>query len=103
MARVDQFMAELQQPHPVLQPVVEGSDEPQAERLMAAAGDYRYWLEEMRHFKPHTLSEPEEKIINIKNVTGFSALNNLYDSITNRYTFKMEVDGEEQRADPRRS
>ncbi len=41
-----------------------------AERLMAGAGDYRYWLEEMRHFKPHTLTEPEEKIINIKNVTG---------------------------------
>ena len=50
----------------------------------------------MRHFKPHTLSEPEEKIINIKNVTGASALNMLYDSITNRYTFKVEVDGEDK-------
>ena len=37
-------------------------------------GDFRYWLEEMRHFKPHTLTEAEEKIINIKNVTGASAL-----------------------------
>ena len=65
-----------------------------AERLMKNAGDYRYWLEEMRHFKPHTLSEPEEKIINTKNVTGVNALNTLYDSITNRYVFKVEVDGE---------
>ncbi|MDZ4159526.1 MAG: M3 family oligoendopeptidase, partial [Anaerolineaceae bacterium] len=64
-----------------------------AERLMEGSGDYRYWLEEMRHFKPHTLSEPEEKIINIKNVTGVNALNMLYNSITNRYTFKVKVDG----------
>jgi oligoendopeptidase F len=63
-------------------------------RLMAAAGDYRYWLEEMRHFKPHTLSEPEEKIVNIKNVTGVGALQHLYDTITNGYVFKLEVDGE---------
>jgi len=67
-----------------------------AERLMAASGDYRYWLEEMRHFKPHTLSEVEEKIINIKDTTGASALHNLYDAITNRYIFKMTVDGEEK-------
>ncbi|MBN2148621.1 MAG: M3 family oligoendopeptidase [Anaerolineales bacterium] len=69
-------------------------DEGNAERLMAIAGDYRYWLEEMRHFKPHTLSEAEEKIINIKDVTGIQALRNLYSSITNRYVFKLTVDGE---------
>ena len=69
-------------------------DEP-AERLMSESSDYRYWLEEMRHFKPHTLTEPEEKIVNIKNVTGASALNVLYDSITNRYTYKVTVEGED--------
>lgn len=40
-----------------------GLEEAAAERLMAGSGDYCYWLEEMRHFKPHTLTEPEEKII----------------------------------------
>jgi oligoendopeptidase F len=50
----------------------------------------------MRHFKPHTLSEPEEKVINTKNVTGNNALVTLYNSITNRYTFKIEVDGKIQ-------
>jgi Oligoendopeptidase F len=69
------------------------SDE-NAARLMKDSGDYRYWLEEMRHFKPHTLTEPEEKVINTKNVTGIAALTTLYDTITNRYTFKVEVDGE---------
>ena len=61
---------------------------------MVGTGDYRYWLEEMRHFTPHTLSEPEEKIINIKDVTGSSALQNLYDTITNRYSFRLEAEGE---------
>jgi oligoendopeptidase F len=65
-----------------------------AKRLMDGTGDYFYWLEEMRHFKPYTLSEPEEKIINIKDVTGSSALINLYDSLTNRYTYNLTIDGE---------
>ena len=70
-------------------------DEP-ARRLLAGSGDYRYWLEQMRNFKPHTLSEPEEKIVNIKNTTGASALNTLYAAITNRYVFRLEVAGEEK-------
>ena len=71
-----------------------GLDDAAAERLIAGSGDYRYWLETMRQFRPHTLSEPEEKIINIKDVTGAKAINNLYDTITNRYVFKVEVEGE---------
>lgn len=65
-----------------------------AEALMGAAGDYRYWLEALRLEKPYTLSEPEEKVINIKDVNGSAALRTLYDSITNRYTFPLEVNGE---------
>ena len=61
-----------------------------AERLLKVAGDYTYWLEQIRLFKPYTLTEAEEKILNIKNVTGFNALNTLYDSITNRYTFDLK-------------
>ncbi len=71
-------------------------DDRAAERLMAGSGDYRYWLEEMRHFKPHTLTEPEEKIINIKDTTGASAIGNLYTTLTNRYIFHLNVDGEEK-------
>jgi oligoendopeptidase F len=69
-------------------------DDRLAQRLMAASGDYRYWLEEIRHFKPYTLTEPEEKIINIKDVTGARAITNLYSTLTNRYVFQLEVDGE---------
>ncbi len=94
LARVDQFLADMQNRTLFFSLWWKDLDDAAAERFMTAAGDFRYWLEEMRHFKPHTLSEPEEKIVNIKNVTGANALSNLYDSITNRYNFKIAVDGE---------
>jgi oligoendopeptidase F len=96
LGRVEQAMASFQNRVLFFSLWWKDLDDGPAARLMADAGDYRYWLEEMRHFKPHTLSEPEEKIINIKDVTGVSAMHNLYDSITNRYLFKFEVDGEVQ-------
>ena len=46
---------------------------------MQAAGDFRYWLEALRLQKPYTLSEPEEKIVNLKDVNGSAALVTLYD------------------------
>jgi oligoendopeptidase F len=71
------------------------NDEP-ADRLLAASGDRRYFLESLRRFRPYTLSEPEEKIINLKDVNGANALVTLYDMITNKYAFKLEIDGEIQ-------
>ena len=94
VARVDQFMAVMQNRTLFFSLWWKELDDANAKRLMAVAGDYGYWLEEMRHFKPHTLSEPEEKIINIKNTTGANAMQTLYDTITNRYVFKMEVEGQ---------
>jgi oligoendopeptidase F len=93
MARVQQFMAELSNQMLFFSLWWKALSDEDANRLMKNTGDYRYWLEEMRHFKPYTLSENEEKIINIKDVTGINALQMLYDSYTNRYVFKVEVDG----------
>jgi len=96
IGQVDQFLTTLQNRILFFEIWWKDLDEANAQRLMATSGDYRYWLEKMRQFKPHTLSEPEEKIINIKNVTGSSALTILYDSITNRYTFKIITEGQER-------
>jgi len=96
MGRVQQFAAEIQNRTLFFNLWWKDVDEANAERLMKASGDYRYYLEEVRHFKPYTLSEPEEKAINLKDVTGSSALINLYDAITNRYVFKLKVNGEEK-------
>ena len=96
MARVQQFLAEMENRTLFFSLWWKSLGDEDANRLMAASGDYHYWLEEMRHFKKYTLSEPEEKIVNIKDVTGSQAINRLYDSITNRYTFKLNVNGEEK-------
>lgn len=94
LGRVQQFMAEAENRTLFFTLWWKGLDESNAKRLMAVSGDLRYYLEALRHFKPYTLSEAEEKIINLKNVSGVQALINLYDAITNRYVFKLEVDGE---------
>ena len=94
MARVQQFAAEMGNRTLFFNLWWKDVDDTNAERLMSASGDYRYYLEAMRSFKPYTLSEAEEKIINIKDVTGAGALITLYDAITNRYVFKLEVNGE---------
>ena len=93
-AKVQQFMAKIQNQTLFFSLWWKDLDDVKAESLMSNADGYRYWLEEMRHFRPHTLTEPEEKIVNIKDVNGIQALVNLYDSITNRYVFKVEIDGE---------
>ena len=74
----------------------QGVDEANAARLMADAGDLRYHLETIRRYKPHTLSEPEEKIIHVKNVTGRSAVNTIYDIVTNGFTFTLKTGGKKK-------
>ena len=64
---------------------------------MAASGDYRNHLESLRRFKPHTLSESEEQIINLKDVNGMGALMTLYEMVANRLTFELEVGGEKKK------
>jgi oligoendopeptidase F len=96
VAKAEQFLTGLQNRILFFELWWKDLDDLAADRLLQAAADFSYWLVKIRQFKTHTLSEPEEKIINIKNVTGASALGLLYDSITNRYTFKITVDGEEK-------
>ena len=65
-----------------------------ASRLLQASGGLRYYLESLRRFAPYTLSESEERVINVKNVTGVEGMVTLYEMITNRFTFELELDGE---------
>ncbi len=64
-----------------------------AQQLLAHTGSIRYHLTSLRRLKPHTLTEPEERIINIKNTTGRSAIDSLYDVLTNRLTFTSPEKG----------
>lgn len=47
---------------------------------------YRHYLEQKRQWKPHYLSEPEEKILEEKQVTGRAALVRLFDETTSVIT-----------------
>jgi oligoendopeptidase F len=95
-AKTQQQMAELQNRTMFFSLWWKGLDNKTAARLMETAGEYRYYLQRLRNFKPYTLTEPEEKIINIKDITGANALQTLYRAMTNRYVFRVEVDGEEK-------
>lgn len=72
-------------------------DDENAARLMRNAGDYTYFLESDRMFKPHTLSEAEEQLVNIKDMNGMNGLLTVYDMITNKYVFNLTVNGEEKK------
>jgi len=74
----------------------QGVDKANAERLMQDSKNVRYHLETIRRYKPYTLSEPEEKIINVKNVTGRSAVHTLYEVVTNGFSFTMKEGGTEK-------
>jgi oligoendopeptidase F len=65
-----------------------------ATELITWSGDRKYYLESIRRFKPHTLNETEEKLLNLKDTNGIDALVSLYEMITNRFTFSLELDGE---------
>ena len=65
-----------------------------ADKLIAQSGDLKYPLESIRRLRPYTLSEAEEKVLNLKDTNGIEALVSLYEMITNRFTFSLEINGE---------
>ncbi len=58
-----------------------------AKELIGASGKYHYYLEHIRKTRQFTLKENEEKIINIKDVTGAGALTSVYNILTSQYIF----------------
>jgi len=54
---------------------------------------YKHFLEQERKYKPHKLSEPEEKILDEKANTGSRAFKRLFDEILNNIRFKIRLDG----------
>jgi oligoendopeptidase F len=66
-----------------------------ARRLTAtpALQRYRHFLEQKRIWKPHYLSEPEEKILEEKGITGRSAFVRLFDETVSSLTFPFTHEG----------
>jgi oligoendopeptidase F len=67
-----------------------------AQRLIAepALANYAHYLRSERRYKPHTLSEAEERLMNDKDLTGISAWKKLFTEFTSATKYPVEIDGE---------
>jgi oligoendopeptidase F len=92
--RIDQLLSEIDNRTMFFSLWFKGLPDASASGYIEQAGDLRYYLQSLRRFKQYTLSEAEEKIINLKDVNGVEALVKIYEIITNGFTFTLEVDGE---------
>jgi len=70
-------------------------DDDAAEALLAedVLERWRHWLRSVRKYRPYLLSEPEEKVMTEKAVSGFAAWDRLYDELLG--AIKVDLDGEE--------
>jgi oligoendopeptidase F len=70
-------------------------DDAAAEALQAdpALERWQYWLRSVRKFRPYILTEPEEKIVTEKSVSGSSAWDRLYDELLG--AVRVDLDGAE--------
>ncbi len=57
---------------------------------------YAHFLRHYRKYKPHSLSEPEEKILAEKTNTGSAAFCRLFDEVINNLEFKIRSNGKVQ-------
>jgi oligoendopeptidase F len=69
-----------------------GLDDQNASRLIEAVpAVYREYLRHKRAVAKHSLTEPEEKIINTLEVTGTGALVKIYDKMSSGFEFEMAL------------
>jgi oligoendopeptidase F len=94
--RVDQVLTDVDNRTLFFTLWLKGLSNEAADRLKPESGDYRHYIETILKFKPHTLNETEEQIINLKDTNGIEAMVNLYDMITSGFVFNVELDGEKK-------
>lgn len=70
-------------------------EDPEAHEFLAhpEVAAYRHYLEKLRRYRPHVLSEPEERILEEKANTGARAFARLFDEELSLATFVVEYDG----------
>ena len=90
LSQVEEALAELDNSVLFFEIWWKALPEGDAGKLMASAPGKGYWLERTRALRPHTLTEAEERIVNLKDLTGSISIVKLYDTITNAYRFKSD-------------
>ncbi len=61
-----------------------------------ACARYRHYLVKLREYRPHLLSEPEERLLEETANTGERAFSRLFDELLSNFVFEVEVDGARQ-------
>lgn len=97
LAKVEQISAEVSNKIVFFDVWWKKLDNNTAQRILNDSGKNRYFLENARKFREHTLGEREEQIINLKDLSGVNALSKLYDILTNSFSFPFIVDGQKKK------
>ena len=73
-------------------------DSKKAKQLINASDltTFSYSLSQIQKKAHHKLSEPEEQLINIKDLTGSQAFQKLYSELTSAFKFKLKLKGQEK-------
>lgn len=69
-------------------------DDDVAHRIMAdpSLAEFKHYLATLRRYRPHTLSEPEEQLLNERDNTGRNAFGRLFSEITSSLSFNLKTD-----------
>jgi len=72
--------------------------EAEARRIIEhpACARHRHYLASARRYRPHVLTEPEEKLLEETANTGRRAFSRLFDELLSAMSFEVEVDGQRQ-------
>jgi oligoendopeptidase F len=92
--RVDQVLTEVDNRTLFFSLWLKSLSEETAAGLAPPGSEFHYYVQTLLKFKPYTLSEMEEQIINLKDTNGINAMINLYDMITSAFSFTIDEDGE---------
>ncbi|HJV64937.1 MAG TPA: M3 family oligoendopeptidase [Geomonas sp.] len=77
--------------------LIEMDDEPfKALAEDSLLANYRHFLQALRKFKPHTLSEREESLLSQKGLTGVQAFSRLFDEVSASLRYTLEIEGEQR-------
>jgi oligoendopeptidase F len=72
----------------------ETADDIMADPVLEA---HRHYLASLRRYRPHTLTEPEEKVLNERDNTGRNAFGRLFSEVTSSLTFALHRNGKQER------
>jgi oligoendopeptidase F len=95
VARLTEKGAELETQLLFFELAIAALEEDAIEPLLASPDldKWRHWIHSLRKFRPHLLTEPEEKIFTEKSVSGVSAWSRLFEELLG--ALRVEIDGVE--------